>query len=96
MNELLGRFLKENADQTTLDAYPKAKTAFSQLFDKAALATAKSELERVLDIIERNQDKKQLFQPDLLKALRLVEPIYVKTRDPELRSLLQKAEGYFT
>lgn len=61
---------------------------------KPPLVAAKSEPTRVLDLIERNQDRKELFQLHFVKALRVVEPIYKKTRDPELGELLKKTETH--
>lgn len=77
-----------------MDAYPKARDYTHAIFDKAALVAARSELARVLDLIERNQDRKELFQLDLVKALRVVEPIYKKTGDPRLGELLMKTETH--
>jgi len=77
---LVARFLKENENQETLDAYPKQRDHTHAIFERAALVAAKSELSRVLDLIERNRDRKELFQLDLVKALRLVEPIYKKSQ----------------
>lgn len=93
LNDLVVKFLKENANQETLDAYPKERDYTHAIFEKAALVAARSELARVLDVIERNQDRKELFQLDLVKALRVVEPIYKKTRDPELGKLLEKTQN---
>jgi hypothetical protein len=61
------------------------------IFQKAPLI-GRPELARVLDLIERNQGGKTLFQQDLVKALRVVEPIYKKTKDPKLQELLTRAE----
>jgi len=93
INSLVTKFLKENENQETLDAYPMQRDHTYAIFEKAALIAAKSELARVLDLMERNQDRKELFQLDLVKALRVVEPIYKKSLDPELAALLKKTEA---
>ena len=93
-NDLVAKFLKENETQETLDAYPKEPYYTHAIFEKAALVAARSELARVLDLIERNQGRKELFQLDLVKALRVVEPIYKKTRDRGLAELLKKTEAH--
>jgi DNA-directed RNA polymerase subunit F len=94
INDLVAKFLRENEGQETLDAYPKEPDHTHAIFEKAALVAARSELARALDVIERNLDRKELFQLDLVKALRVIEPIYNKTKDTELRELLKRTETY--
>lgn len=91
MNGLIDRFLKENEKQQTLDAYPKSQDPATRVFEYAALLGAKSELERVVDLMESSPDK-YTFQLDMLRALKVAEPIYHRTRDEALSKLLQRAE----
>lgn len=92
INDLIGRFLKENEQQQTLDAYPKRLDPAARVFELASLIGARSELERVLDLMESNAENKRTFQVDMLRALKVAEPIYLRTRDVELAELLERAE----
>jgi len=92
VNDLIGRFLKENQQQQTLDAYPKRLDPPARVFELASLIGARSELERVLDLMGSNAENKRTFQVDMLRALRVAEPIYLRTRDVELAKLLERAE----
>jgi len=92
INDLIGRFLKENEQQQTLDAYPKRLVPAARVFELASLIGARSELERVLGLVESNADNKRTFQVDMLRALKVAEPIYLRTRDVELAKLLERAE----
>ena len=93
LNELLRDWVKENDNgQTTLGGFPQ-EPRHLPVFEKAALVAARNELSRNLDNIERAlPENRGLFQEDLAKALRGVEPLYLRTRDPGLRALLEKAE----
>jgi mannose-6-phosphate isomerase class I len=92
ISDLIDRFLKENDAQQTLDAYPKRYDPATRVFEYAALVGAKSELERVVELMEQNPDTKESFQVDMLRALKIAEPIYHRTRDQGLSKLLQRAE----
>jgi hypothetical protein len=89
----MAQFLKENdCGQTTLQGFPQQPEPLP-IFAKAALVAARSELSRILDNIERAPpENKRLFQEDLAKSLRVIEPVYLRTGDPELRKLLERAE----
>ena len=91
LSDLIDRFLKENEKQQTLDAYPKSQDPATRVFEYAALLGAKSELERVVELMESSPDK-YTFQLDMLRALKVAEPIYHRTRDEALSKLLQRAE----
>jgi hypothetical protein len=90
---LIAQFLKENdKGQTTLAGFPQ-ETRRLPIFERAAVVAARSELSRTLECIERAPpENKRLFQEDLAKALRFVEPVYIRTKDAELHKLLQQAE----
>jgi hypothetical protein len=92
ISDLIDRFLKENERQQTLDAYPRRQDPAGRVFEYAALVGAKSELERVLELMESNPDFKQTFQVDMLRALKVAEPIFHRTRDSGLSKLLERAE----
>jgi hypothetical protein len=96
LNDLVDRFIRENRSQTTLSSFPhQHDDAYGRIFDKASLFLARTELERLLDLLDSREtanEGKLAFQAELAKALRVVEPIYQRTRDPKLRELLQKAE----
>jgi hypothetical protein len=93
LNVLISQFLKENdRGQTTLQGFPKEPERLP-IFERAALVGARSELARILENINRAPpENKRLFQQDLAKALRIIEPTYMRTKDPELQKLLRQAE----
>ena len=93
INALISQVLKENdKDQTTLQGFPHEHERLP-IFERAAVVAARSELARTLENIERAPpENKRLFQEDLAKALRLIEPVYIRTKDAELHKLLQQAE----
>ena len=95
MNGLIDRYLRENDHgQTTLAGFPREEGPLP-IFERAALVAAKNEISRNLENIERAPpENKGLFQEDLAKALRGVEPLYLRTRDPALKALLEKAEDH--
>lgn len=64
------------------------------VFQKAELLLAKEELSRLLGNIERGNPNYHLeMQPQLAQALKRIQPVYSKTRDPELLRLLQDVEA---
>jgi len=93
LNSLISQFLRQNDHgQTTLQGFPQEPERLP-IFERAALVSAKSELTRILGNIKRAPpENKCLFQEDLAKALRIVEPTYIRTKDVELQKLLQQAE----
>jgi hypothetical protein len=92
LNALISQFLKENDNgQTTLAGFPQEQKRLA-VFERAQLIVARSELGRILENMERAPENRSLFQVDLAKALKTIEPIYTRTRDPELLKLLQDAE----
>lgn len=92
VNDLIARFLKENERQQTLDAFPKREDPVTRVFELASLAAARSELTRILELVESNLENRHTFQLDMLRALKVAEPIYLRTRDVDLARLLQRAE----
>ena len=93
LNDLIAQFLKENDNgQTTLSGFPQEPKRLA-VFERAQLIAARSELGRILENMERAPENRPLFQVDLAKALKTIEPIYTRTRDPGLLKLLQAAEA---
>lgn len=96
ISDLIDGFLKENEGQATLASFPHEHKDLEGLFDKASLMLARSELERILSLLELNQgdpERRSAFQLDLAKALRVVEPVYRRTHDSRLGDLLVQAEA---
>lgn len=64
------------------------------VFQKAEVLVAKEELERLLGVIDCVQDPKyrKETQLELARALRMIQPVYVTTRGPELAKLLAEAK----
>jgi len=94
--EFIDGFLKENEGQTTLATFPHERKDLEGLFDKASVMLTRRELERILSLLELNQgdpERRNEFQLDLAKALRLVEPVYRRTHDSKLGDLLAQAEA---
>jgi hypothetical protein len=93
LNALISQFLKDNdKGQTTLQGFPREPERLP-IFERAAVVAARSELARILDNIERAPtENKRLFQEDLARALRIIEPVYMRTKDAELQKLLHQAE----
>ena len=96
ISDLVDRFLKENEQQATLALFPhEAKSGVEGLFDRASVMLARSELERILSLVELNRDdpeRKAEFQLDLARALKVVEPVYHRTHDQKLGELLKQTE----
>jgi hypothetical protein len=65
------------------------------VFQKAALLVAKDKMQRLLDILPDIQDpaSRRETQLELAKALKVIQPVFVKTRDPKLTELLAQAEA---
>jgi len=64
------------------------------VFQKAEILLAKEELRRVLENFERgNPEYHHELQLEMAKALKWIQPIFNKTKDPELLQLLQLIEG---
>jgi hypothetical protein len=83
--------LKEN-EQQTFDAFPKREDPATRVFELASLVAARSELTRILELVESNLENRCTFQLDMLRALKVAEPIYLRTKDSDLAKLLQRAE----
>lgn len=99
----LSDWIKKNGDeaQKRLDLYAgkgitivEPETVNIAVFQKAEVLVAKQELERLLGVLEEADDPafKKEIQLELAKALRMVQPIFVRTRDPELLELLRQVE----
>jgi hypothetical protein len=73
---------------------PESVTVNVTVFQKADLLLAKRELHRHLDILPdiKDPDSRRETQLELAKALKVIQPVFVKTRDPELAELLKQAE----
>jgi hypothetical protein len=89
--------------QKRLDMYAEKGIIFNEptsltlnvaVFQKAELLLAKEQLRRFVDILPDIQDpaSKRETQLELAKALKVIQPVFVKTHDPELASLLKQAE----
>jgi hypothetical protein len=93
LNALISDFLKENDQgQTTLQGFPQEPERLP-IFERASVVAARSELTRILENIKRAPpENKRLFQEDLAKSLRIIEPVYMRTKDAELQKLLHQAE----
>jgi hypothetical protein len=65
------------------------------VFQKAEVLLAKEELLRVLGNLERgNPEYRHELQLEMAKALKWIQPIYSKTKDLDLRRLLELVEGH--
>ena len=63
------------------------------VFQKAELLVAKEELTKLLLNLERgNPDYRHEMQLELAQALKKIQPVYVKTKDPELLAFLKNVE----
>jgi hypothetical protein len=64
------------------------------VFQKAEVMVAKEELQRLLSILPDVKDpaSRRETQLELAKTLKVIQPVFVKTRDPELAELLKQAE----
>jgi hypothetical protein len=92
-----------NEAQKRLDMYaekgivinePESITVNVTVFQKAELLLAKEELQRLLGVLPDIQDpaSRRETQLELAKALKMTQPVFVKSRDPELAELLKEAE----
>lgn len=74
--------------------HPQSVTVNVAVFQKAEVLVAKEELQRLLTLVQGNPpaDAKHEFQLQLARALKAVQPVYVKTRDPQLDELVRQAE----
>lgn len=63
------------------------------VFQKAEVLLAKEELVRLLENLERgNPDYHHEMQLQLPQALKRIQPVYSKTKDPELLKLPEDVE----
>jgi hypothetical protein len=95
-------WVKANRDeaQKKLDLYAERgitiiepQTVNIAVFQRAEILVAKEELTRLLGNMDRcNPEYRPEIQLELAKALKRIQPIYIKTRDPELQELLRSAE----
>lgn len=76
---------------------PESVTLNVTVFQKAEVLVAKEELERLLGVLDSVQDPKyrKETQLELARALRMIQPVFIKTRDPELAELLRRAQDDF-
>ena len=90
--DLISKYLSDNVrnDQQTLTAYPKKHDPIIALFDQGKLIEARKQLVWIADLLEKEPAKLEEIQLDLARGLRMAEPIYVRTRDPELWKLLER------
>ena len=92
ISDLIAQYLKENETQQTLMAFPKKHDPAIAFFERARVYEARKELEWIADLLEKEPEKREETQLDLARALKIVEPIYMKTRDPELLKLLDRIQ----
>lgn len=100
----LTEWVKKNRDeaQKKLDLYAERGvtiidpiTVNIAVFQKAELLVAKEELTKLLGNLEHgNPEYRREMQLDLAQALKKIQPVYVKTRDPELLLLLKNVEEH--
>jgi len=105
---LVRTFVSTFVGQTKLDlfAYPELRATTNvtiieprtyniAIFDKAQVIIAKHELQHLLELLDGKgtEEFKHEIQLDLARALGKVRPMCTKNRDPELVSLLKKAEA---
>jgi hypothetical protein len=101
----LKEWIQGNRDeaQKRLDMYaekgivinrPEGVTINIAVFQKAELLLAKEDLQRLLGILPDVKDpaSRREMQLELAKALKVIQPVFVKTRDPELAELSKQAE----
>ena len=101
----LREWIQRNRDeaQKRLDMYakkgvvintPQSVTVNVAVFQKAEVLVAKEELTRLLAVFDTAPEhSRHEIQLDLARALKAIQPVYVKTRDPELAQLLAQAEA---
>ena len=98
----LTEWVKQNRDeaQKKLDLYAEKGitiidpiTVNIAVFQKAEVLLAKEELTKLLGNLEHgNPEYRREMQLELAQALKKIQPVYVKTRDPELLQLLEIVE----
>jgi hypothetical protein len=73
---------------------PESLTVNVTVFQKAELMLAKEELQRLLGVLPDIKDSasRRETQLQLAKALKMIQPVFVKTRSQELAELLKRAE----
>jgi hypothetical protein len=74
--------------------HPESVTVNVAVFQKAEVLLAKEELQRFLGILPdiTDPDSKHETQLELARAVKVIQPVFVKTRDPKLAELLKQAE----
>lgn len=101
----LHEWIQRNRDevQKRLDLYGEKGIVINQpqsvqvnvaVFQKAEVFGAKHDLERLLDVLDKvtNKDDRTDTQLELVRALKIIQPAFVKSRDPGLADLLKRAE----
>jgi len=102
----LQEWIQRNRDesQKRLDLYaekgiiihqPQAVQINVAVFQKAEVLCAKHELERLLGVLDSvtNEKDRTDTQLELAKALKIIQPAFVKSRDPGLAELLKRADA---
>ena len=100
----LSEWVKKHQDeaQKRLDLYAERgitivepQTVNIAVFQKAEILVAKEELRRVLENYQRGTPEyRHELQLEMAKALKWIQPIYNKTKDPELLELLHIVEDH--
>jgi len=102
----LSDWAKKHGDeaQKKLDAWAGEKgisirannvTVNIAVFQKAEIQIARKELRLLLDILDSGSaEYREDTKLKLAKTLKTVQPVYMKTRDPELEQLIQEAESH--
>jgi hypothetical protein len=98
----MSEWTKKHQDeaQKKLDLYAEKgitiiepQTVNIAVFQRAEILVAREELARLLGNLDRcNPEYRHEIQLELAKVLKRIQPIYVKTRDPNLQQLLKSAE----
>jgi hypothetical protein len=99
----LAEWVKKNHDevQKKLDLYAEKGIVIKDpgvvniaVFQKAEILLAKEEITRLLGNLERgNPDYRREMQLQLAQALKRIQPVYSKSKDPELLKLLEDVEA---
>jgi len=102
----LREWVQRNRDeaQKRLDMYaekgvvintPESVTVNVAVFQKTEVLVVKEELERLLGVLDSVQDPQYRKETrlELARALKMIQPVYVKTRDHALAELLKQAEA---
>jgi len=95
-------WVKQNRDdaQKRLDLYAEKgitiiepQTVNIAVFQRAEVLVAKEELQRLLGNLERcNPEYRSEIQLELARAVGKIQPVYVRTKDPELSELLNRVQ----